>query len=446
MADTNLQPIDGRVVVDIDLGTEQSPDPLLVTGQFAYIRSILDEPIGGWKTYTHQIQAATRDLYLTRLLPKLFGDRLVRFRIGIKQGTVTAIWRAWETHYILEAHFLAGQQNASKSGYTFRLVTADRLYTMNLLERLQVKAGTIDQLVNQLVSTYSFPGAAVEATKDKFSFIQTFQTDYEFLLERLAPAANNTRGLGNYQVYVQDDQLHFHTPGWKINGVKTLTYGVPGCAASNLTFMDRLGTAQLEGAGGVRNIAYVPLTGASPTHMTQEALTLCLADITPEYERIKHVLTHVGQNQMSHEVSEAQTFYERPYFNTFRISFKFPNQPFLRPGDVVDLQLASPDDPWSGLYYLYHSLVSVVSGRMMGVYTFCRGELTAAQENFSGLDTLDPDAIVGSTYAAQGIKFNTATASTSSLTAGTGSGPNEQGGTTIEVDTAPCNGRLRQGK
>ena len=432
MADTNLQAIDGRVVVELDFGTEQSPDPLFGSGDFIYIKGLLEEPIGTWKRHTHFIQASSRELFLTRIRPKLFDNRLVRFRIGVSQGSST-IWRAWETHYLFEAQFIAKDQNASNSGYPMRLITVDNLYTLDLNERLQCKSGTVDQIVGQMLTSYAFAGSAIEPTKDKFSFIQSFDTDYELLRDRLLPAANNTKGLGNYQLYVQDDQLHFHTPGWKLNGVKNLAYGAPGVPASNLIFIDRIGQVQLEGAGGVRNVAYDPLTGRATTNLTRASQTLQLADVSGVYKRIVHDTSHVGQNQLSHEVAGAQNIYEIAQLNSYRISFKFANQPFLRPGDMVNLQLASANDSWAGLYYLFSSKISVISGRMVGVYALMRGELSDAQENFTGLNAVDPNAIVNSPHMGPGMNYNTTTAGTTNLLTGTGGGPSEQGGTTVEV-------------
>ena len=433
MADTNLQAIDGRVVIELDFGTAQSPDPLFGNGDFVYIKGLLEEPSGNWKKYTHLIQASNRELFLTRIRPKMFGDRLVRVRIGVAQGAST-IWRAWETHYAFEVQYIAKDQNASQSGYSFKLITVDRLYTLDLNERLVCKSGTIEQIVNALATHYHFTGSAIEPTNGKYSFIQSFETDYELLVGRLIQSARNLKGIGNYQLYAQDDQLHFHTPGWKLSGVKNIAYGTPGIPASNLIFIDRVGQVQLEGAGGVRNVAYSPLAGNTFLNTTSESQTLRLADVSGMFNRTVHVKTHVGQNQLNSELTGAQNIFETAHLNSYRMSFKFTNQPFLRPGDMVNLRLPSANDSWSGLYYLFDSKISITSGRMTGVYTLARGELSDSQENFGGLNAVDPSAIVNSPYMDPGVGYNTTTAGTSSLLMGTGDGLNEQGGTTLEVE------------
>ena len=433
MADTNLQAIDGRVVVELDFGTLQSPDPLFGNGDFVYIKGMLEEPVGGWKTHTHLIQASSRELFLTRIRPKMFGNRMVRVRIGVAQGAST-IWRAWETHYAFEVQYIAKDQNASQSGYSFKLITVDRLYTLDLNERLVCRSGTIEQIVSALATHYNFTGAAVEPTKEKYSFIQSFETDYELLLDRLIKSSINIKGLGNYQLYVQDDQLHFHTPGWKLSGIKTLAYGTPGVPASNLIFIDRIGQVQLEGAGGVQNVAYSPLAGTTLMNVTSDTQALRLADVSGGYKRVMHAMAHAGQNQLGYELAEAQNTYAVARLNSYRISFKFTNQPFLRPGEIINLKLPSANDSWSGLYYLFSSKISITTGRMTGVYTLARGELSDAQENFAGLNTVDPNAVVNSPYMARGTGYNATTASTSSLLMGTGDGLNEQGGATIEVE------------
>jgi hypothetical protein len=435
MATTTLQPLNGRPIVELDLGTAQAPDPLLVPGQFTYLKGAYDEPASMWKTCVHQIQAANRSLFIDRLRPKLLNDRLVRFRIGVNQGDVTQ-WRAWETHYILEAPFQAGQINASAAGYTFRMTTVDRLYTLNLEQRLRAQQGIVSQLVEQLATDFGFAGSVVEPTRDKFSFIQSYETDWMFLAERLLPAAVNTKGMGNYQLYAQNDQLHFHTPGWQNAGLKQLPYSVPGVAATGLVFLDRGGPALQSGAGGVRTVAYAPLTGESPTSLTTPTVALKLAKVIPSLGHVRTHLRHVGQNQLSLALAEAQNRYESGRLSTFGMTFTMANQPFLRPGDMV--QLMVPSESWSGLYYLVKVQSTFAAGRLRGTYALERGELNDVQANFSALSAVDPTtAVATAPNTADGVPYNVSESPTTSLTRGEGDTLSEQGGPVVEVDDDP---------
>ena len=431
MGDIILQPIDGRTVVELDLGTDQSPDPLIVPGQFAFDWGRLDEPLELWKTCVLHLQAANRNLYETRLKPKLLGDRLVRFRLGINQGDTT-LWRAWETHYLLGATLRAASTNATQAGYMCQLTLVDRLYTLNLDERLRAQQGVVSQLVQQMADDNGFAGSAIEPTRDKFSFIQSYQTDWDFLSDRLLSAANNLKGLGNYQLFARDDQLHFHTPGWQVAGIKQLLYNTPSAGATQLWLMDQGGLSVQQGAGGIRTVGYAPLSGESPSDQTSPSNALKLAQALPALAHVRTHLKHTGQNQLALTLSEAQNRYEAARIGVFRLSCQLPNQPFLRPGDIVQLQMSDPADAWSGLYHLTNSSLTLKGSRIIGVYALSRGEMNDVQQDFSSLKALDPSALVSQPHAAPGIAYNTAESATLSLTRGAG-GSDEQGGVIVPI-------------
>lgn len=431
MADTILQPIDGSAVIALDLGTDQNPDPLLVPGQFVFDRGTISEPIGSWKTATLRVQASNRELYETRLKPKLLGDRLVRFRLGINQGNST-IWRAWETHYLLNVSLVAASVNASQSGYLCELTLVDRLYTLDLEIHLRALQGIVSQLVQQMAVDNKFAGTAIESTRDKFSFIQSYQTDWDILSDRLLLSATNAKGLGNYQLFVNDDKLHFHTPGWAGSGTKQLIYNVPQTGASRLTLFDQGGVSLQDGAGGIRTVGYTPLTGESPSNQTTPDNALKFAQTLPALNVTRTHLRHTGQNQLALTLAESQNRYEAARISVFKLNFRLPNQPFLRPGDIVRLQLGNPEDAWSGLYHLTRSALAVRNGRMMGLYELSRGEMSSTQQNFSSLQAIDPNTVISQPNAAPGVAYNEAEAASLGLTRGSG-GPDEFGGVVVPI-------------
>jgi hypothetical protein len=429
--DTILQPIDGRAIIEVDLGTAQSPDPLLTPGQFVFDWGSIEEPIGLWKRWTLRVQASDRIEFESRIKPKLTGDRLVRVRLGISQGS-GRLWRAWETHYLLSVELKASSVNATQVGYTYILRTVDRLYTLHLDERLRTQHGTVSEIVSRMADEHGFPGASVEGTRDKFSFIQSYETDWSFLKDRLLVSAINTKGLSNYQLYAQDDQLHFHTPGWQVTGVKSLVYNSAFAGARELTLLDRGGEALQEAAGGVRVIGYTPISGESPTSNTNPSVALKFAQTLPDLAHVRTHLRHTGQNQLALTLAEAQSRYESGRLDTFRIAYMLDNQPFLRPGDIVSLRISEPDDSWAGLYHLSRSTLVIKSGRIHGSYMLSRGELSSVQEDFSGLRAVDPSALAADNTA-PGVAYNTAVSSTASLVQGTGVSQDEQGNTVLPV-------------
>ena len=326
----------------------------------------------------------------------------------------------------------AASINASQSGYMCQLTLVDRLYTLHLDERLRAQQGIVSQLVQHLADDHGFPGAAIEPTRNKFSFIQSYQTDWEFLSDRLLSAANNSKGLGNYQLFVRDDQLHFHTPGWQVAGVKRLVYNTPIAGATRLWLTDQGGVSVQQGAGGIRTVGYSPLTGESPSDETSPSNALKLAQALPELKNVRTHLRHTGQNQLALTLAEAQNRYEAARIGVFRLNCHMPNQPFLRPGDIVQLQMSSQEDAWSGLYHLMNASLTLKGGRIMGIYELSRGEMNDVQQDFSSLKALDPSALVSQPHAAPGVAYNTAESATLNLTRGTG-GADEQGSVVIPI-------------
>lgn len=425
-----------QVSVQVDVSTTGTPLMLYSHSVATHLRTEVDEGTMGAKQVTHTFQTASLDVFRQTLLPMLQSSaRRIRFRLGQQQGS-TVVWRDWEQHRVMTCVPDVAGTSGSQQGFTFAMTSQDWLATGDLSSHTLARNGLVSAQVETIAAAYGLD-TAVEPTANRYQLLQCHETDYRFTVDRLAPVATNTQGLGAYLFFLNGSQLHFHTAGWSAPTVWELPYNLGRGSPTNLQFRDQVAVlSDGSGGAGVRTTAWDPVAGAASKATTSPALAKRLSALLPTTTGLASFNRHVGQNQLRLELAEAQVEYERARQSYYRLEFVVANQPLLRPGDLVRVTLADPADPLGGLWLVsaLHGVVTGTSGLTRAVCT--RGELNGVTNAFPGLQALDATAQLTAPQVAPGIPLNVPAAQVSSVAQGEGDTTDSAGGSIVTVQPA----------
>ena len=192
--------------------------------------------------------------------------------------------------------------------------------------------------------------------------------------------------------------------------------------ASDLEVIDVTGQEATHGMFGITTIAYDPATGqVTSTSVDQNAIKK-LANVQVTNPGISSVIgRHVGQNTLLAETRLAQSSFEQARALGFGISFKVVNYPMIRVGDLVNLQLATANNPYGGLYHVFSTSTDMTSGEACVTVKARRGELLATVASSNPLDpssiaALPPATITGQSATGNQIPVGASATATSGPT------------------------------
>ncbi len=365
-----LTAIRGRATVDVGI-KEKS---ILAPGLFLFISAARVDSARDRAVWTLQLQAVTNEAYEQVMLPVLLSaKRELQVRWGIDVGTRVA-WQAWETFRVLTAMPDLHTATGSAQGCPVQLTLGDAFTAMDLDQRVAGHLGKISDLVTALAVRYGLE-PRVEPTGDQpATLVQSFETDFHFLQNRLLPAAFNGNGQASYRCYIDQEALHFHTRGWQ-QAPWIVPYNLMQSGATFLLATDDAQEAARRGGKTMRTIAYDPLTGhtavveANPQKYTRLAARLSAALATTLHG------THVGPNQLAWCAAETQAAYSGARDNFERITFSMANAPALRAGLILLLQLPDAQASGNGLYHVEQTELTITGGTARTVVTAARGEV-----------------------------------------------------------------------
>ena len=372
MAERSLVNATTKVYCDVEFDSSS----LYTEGVATHKQTHFKCPSKGYKVFTHEFTLAAKSQYVERINKVLLTqDRLVRVRLGFAAGSVIT-WDDWEWHRILSCVLDTASLSAGNTPVAVTLVTADELAWLDVSSRVTARRGVVSDQVAEIMSAYPFGGmpmtSSIEPTPEKFSFIQSYQTDYEFIDERLRFYANNAQSQGNYLLFTRGHALHFHTPGWKVRDVWVCSLTGSGSPTLS-TSTDGLFKAFADGGAGVETTAYDPLTDATLSRETSADIARRYSDLAPAPSGTRQNPVHVGQNRTGAELARAQSVFEMAKTSTYRLSFVVSGQSQVGVGDLIRIE--SPVSSTAGYYY-----VESIEGHLFDValkvaLTVCRGEI-----------------------------------------------------------------------
>jgi hypothetical protein len=360
--------------------------------------------------------------YVNRLMHTVMssGDPDVLVRLGL--GTPgNFFYTPWQQHVI--THFSAVPHSiGERDGFQVKIHTAD---VLSRIDRVNYKAvarkGKISAIVEQIAADQQIV-SVVEPTVGVVSLIQSFESDFDFIIQRLAGRALNSKGRGNYRLYVKDNALHFHTIDYQAS-VKDLNYFFKS-SAFQLIMTDRSQECLMHGAAGVKAVLYDTLTGEIRTSESKAENVLKLGNSTPDFSGVtgaaRPLLMHVGQNLVADCDGVVQSMYERERSQMYELLLMTSKTSTLRVNDLLSINLnptPSKVSPWTG-YYAVSSVKHIIEkGDLVSSFILNRGETNTNQGDFAGLKSIDLKTISGANDA-PGQSLNVKEVESSALTRG----------------------------
>jgi phage protein D len=348
-------------------------------------------------SFSHSTLDTTNSSFVNTLLAAAMAsgnpDVMVRFGVGTPGNYW---WSPWQPHIITEFVALP-KAIGNNNGYHVKISTADAFVKASRSKKVQVRRGKISEIVAAIASENALEKTIIEPTRGTYSLIQSYESDTSFLLKRLLLRAANESGRGNFQVFIRDGALHFHTPDYQAT-IHELNY-FTGTSGLELYQVDQSQIQLQRGAARVHVITYNPLTGETKSVTSKEDRALKLAKTTPTLSKVPqadlNLLMHVGQNLDADCENYAQSKFEVEHSQLYQLTLVTTKTPTIRCGDILTLnvQSSSEPSPWSGLYLVQSVRHAIENGSLTSAIILSRGELNkAGGTNFN--DTAVYDASV----------------------------------------------------
>jgi hypothetical protein len=424
---------DGIAMVQMEIRVSDT-DTIPLTGTEVILqRAEVNESCDQYTTAAFHIQSATRD-YVDKLLSKAQSAKTprMRWRIGIGTPEGAAEWMPWQEHIIRRsAHAIEGL--GTSTGYMTILYTADLLWEIDRINRVMARKGKISEIVQQIADFHSLP-YVVEPTVTTGLYYQSYTSDYEFVRDRMVPRAINDKKRGNYQFFLRDGTLHFHTIDYQADLKTFVYYGSPGY---NLSMMDNTQEAIDAGAAGVRVVFNDPYTGESGSILASPDNTLILGNTSPDLVKLsgaeKNILVTLGTNREIDPTSLATNTFEAAKSGVYSLSLQVPKTIFFRANDLCNI-IIQPDSgqvpPTSGTYQVHTIKHIVDNSSIESEVLLRRGEFLTKDSTHTELVHAG-EAVLQPKQSAPGQSPNFKSVATSAITKGTG----KQMSRTVVLDT-----------
>ena len=414
--------IEGRSVVELELRLPNNKVIPFDKLNVIHISSTISESLKNATRHNLVVRSATVDFVdsLVRFAQSK-GTPKVRYRLGIGIPGQT-VYLPWQEHVIVD--FNAGLEGIGKTaGHFFRATLGDYLYTIMRHTKVAARRGKISDIVTQIAKENGLTNTVIEPTVGEGLWIQSYVDDVEFIRRRMVPRAINSKGRGNYNLYVQDNVLHFHTPDYQAP-LKELVYYQGG----NISlFQIDESQAKLEmGASGVRLIVYDPYTAQTREVGSNPDKALRLGNVMHQLTNVQgadlNVPYHLSTNAPSEAENMAQTMYENARAQILGIKLEITRSIYLRVGDILRIVIAPTSTnatPWSGTYLVTEAGYTIEQGASVAVFYIKRGEFQTSSTAPTSLSILG-DTVLVNEQTAPGQPLNLKAAQSSGLTHGAG--------------------------
>lgn len=412
---------EGSALVNMELRISATQSIPILDKSVIVSRVEFTETCDGISEAMFVVYTSTRD-YVDKILKGAQSSSTprLRWRIGVGSNTSGALWMPWQEHIIKSSSSNAVGLGSGIS-YTTVIKTADLLWEIDRINKTEVRKGKISDIVKGMVEAYELP-YVIEPTKTKVIYYQSFISDYEFIRKRIAPRAINEKKRGNYQFYMRDGTVHFHTIDYQ-SDLKSFTYyGSPG---QELTVYDRTQELIDAGVAGVKATFCDPYTGMSGAELSSPKNTLKLGNAVSDIGELtgakRNIFITVGNNREADQVGLASNIYESAKLNSFTLSMRIPNTTFFRVNDLCNIiiQPSSGQAPsTSGIYQVFRVLHNVDNNSLISEIVFRRGEFTTKQKTFASED--GAGQAMKPIRTAEGQDPNFRSVASSAITKGTG--------------------------
>jgi hypothetical protein len=226
-------------------------------------------------------------------------------------------------------------------------------------------------------------------------------------MRTVLPQSRNSTGIGGYRIFIKDNVLRFHSPGFGAQQPKQLLYtsGAPGFDdfVVESRFFELAGGS---GAAGFRRATYDPLTGVAAMLQSNSDKLVKLAGSRPVYENWEYRMSHVGSNLVSSEDARNQQMFTVLNSESFSSDFSSDKCMDVRVGDVLEIFLSpslTASSLYSGQWLVNKAIHTLNRGSLSSKYVVTRGEFNMAAQK----SAISPDSFESSS-AAPGVDFSPA--------------------------------------
>lgn len=331
----------------------------------------------------------------------------VHVRIGLSRSD-GIFWFPWQKHTLLNAF-----AEPTGSGYSLTLTTGDLLEVMSRQYKTRFHRGSIHEIVAS-IATENGLQYTIEPTLGSYSYIQSNQTDGEFI-DKLAGRAINEYGRGGYRYYVQDNVLHFHTLDYSATLRTANIFSLAGTVTNLST---RVRSSVDDGGAGVRIVGVDPYSGQAYSLDSDPNKLVVHGNQTPDIKSLGPLVVgrHPSWNKNDELKAIGQSMYDSAYASmmgcTAYIEKGYPIQlnDLIR---VVYQSSSAQQSPWGGLYSVRSITHSVEKGISTSIIGLERGEFQV-----SNLDKTNADGALSTDFVATGQPINLSTVAVSLQTKG----------------------------
>lgn len=341
-----------------------------------HLESSIQDTCMGWSTAFHLLNT-TDTAFVDKMVNACMAsdNPLVQLRLGLGSGSSLS-WGPRQPSYILN-HRSVLQGLTGQASYAIRLNTADALWRMSKVQKVTARKGKISQIVEAIAKENQIEETVIEETDGDGLYIQNYCPDTQFILNRLRPRAVNSKGRGNYQLFIKNGALHFHTPDYQ-SRVLEVHYFSSG--NEDLVFADHSTESRADGASDLRIVAYDPYEGQTKEILSLPEKTLKLAESQPSpIPGFRITLPyHLSGNRPQEANQMACVLRETARMDTYHLEMKQISSLRVEKGDFVNLVIltnAAATSPWSGLYYVNQVNRGILDNKLVSKLLMTRSEI-----------------------------------------------------------------------
>ena len=384
--------VDGTFQVQISLGIQY--DGYQIVPDLVHEKSEITLCVNKAARHVHQF--STVNLDVVDVLTKnsvLQTTPKVQIRIGVSQGQ-GIFWFPWQNHILFYTDIVP-----LGKGYSVTFITADFLEASKRQYKTRFHSGTIQSIVEKIAVDNDL-NYVVEPTEGSWSFLQSNQTDGDFLA-KLAPRAVNKFGRGGFRYYVQDNALHFHTLEYMATIRNANVFSLSG---TKVVLSSRVQDAVDEGGPGVKVLGIDPYEGQAYAFESDPNKVVIHGNQAPDLSTLSRLFIglHPSANRLDELKAVAQSHYDWARADLMNCTLTIEKGYPVQINDIIRTTLNSASaqqSPWGGLYTVMAVSHVITKGTSMSTIKLQRGEFLVS--NLAG-STQSDGALSTSDYAAKG--------------------------------------------
>jgi hypothetical protein len=357
----------GATITQFGLRLKDGIKPLTgITAESVHIREAANEA----SVWSFIISASQFSAFNESYRDFMLGETpRVNVRLGMNNGGATT-WQPWQEHIVTRLKSVP-----KVDANTILMQTADRFAEVDRSTRTAAWQGKVSDIARRIAGLMDLE-PVVEDTEGDYSLIQSFCSDYDFLI-RLASRAVNKAGSANYRVFVKDRELHFHTIAFKAREpIQLEGFFAP---STSVVISDDTQLQVHAGSAGSKLYTFNPFNGEVSIVKSTEAKQK-LAKAGPPVHKISggslNLGFTIGQNRT--EANDiAQASYESARHGNYVVSLRTEGR-VVHVDDKISLDISqstAQPSPWSGFYVVSSAVHDIQQGAVHSKVVATRGDI-----------------------------------------------------------------------